>query len=471
MKTKLKNKFFPVSIFSIVITSCVLLCLFLVCNILNYSLLIPLFLFFLSIQLKFILKSNYRIFLNLGLLLVVIVSISFLASSYPEISYFYIPAAGIAMLTMLLFDNINLSFVMSVAVSVLLGLILKLDAGTITTLFLGCITGAYSVKGARRRDQLIGAGLFVSVVHLVCLYLMHPNVKLLLEPGFNKFSLYPMVASGFISTFFVAATLKIFEYLFGVLTNYSLLELSDFNQPLLRRMILEAPGTYQHSLVVSNLAEAAADSIGANSLLTRVGAYYHDVGKMIKPVYFTENQQLGRNRHDDMEPSMSRLVILNHVKDGIELAKKNKLNQMIIDFIPQHHGTSLMHFFYQKALEDADNSNVVESDFRYPGPKPQSRETAITMLADSVEAAVRSLDEATPSRIEETVKKVVNNKFIDGQLDECNLTLKEIEKISSTFIRFLSAMYHGRVKYPEKNNETHSRESSEKNTSQSSKDS
>ncbi|VAW12290.1 Membrane protein containing HD superfamily hydrolase domain, YQFF ortholog, partial [hydrothermal vent metagenome] len=196
---------------------------------------------------------------------------------------------------------------------------------------------------------------------------------------------------------------------------------------------------------------AAADSVGANALLTRVGAYYHDIGKMVKSEYFTENQLVGGNKHDFIEPSMSCLVIRNHVKEGIELAKKYKLNPSIIDFIPQHHGTGLMYYFYQKALEEADEGVVIhEEDFRYPGPKPQTRETAILLLADSVEGATRALDDPNPANIEETVKKIINNKFIDGQLDECNLTLKEIEKITSTFVRILSAMYHSRVKYPEK---------------------
>jgi putative nucleotidyltransferase with HDIG domain len=237
-----------------------------------------------------------------------------------------------------------------------------------------------------------------------------------------------------------------------VLTNFRLLELSDFNHPLLKRMVLEAPGTYHHSLIVSNLSEAAADAIGANTLLTRVGAYYHDIGKLDKPEYFTENQLAGGNVHDDIEPSMSRLVILNHVKEGVELGKKFKLNQAILDFIPQHHGTALMYYFYQKALEEAEEpDSIKEENYRYPGPKPQTRETAIVMLADSVEGATRALDEHTPTRIADTVRKVINNKFIDGQLDECNLTLKEIELIAATFTRVLSAMYHGRIKYPEHN--------------------
>jgi putative nucleotidyltransferase with HDIG domain len=213
-------------------------------------------------------------------------------------------------------------------------------------------------------------------------------------------------------------------------------------------MAFEAPGTYHHSLVLSNLAGAAADTIGANVLLVRVGAYYHDIGKLAKPEYFTENQMMSDNKHDDLEPSLSKLVILNHVKDGVELAEKAHLSPRIVDFIQQHHGTSLIHYFYQRALEDNTAGDASEEDYRYPGPKPQSKETAIVMLADAVEGATRSLEEHTPVKIEETVRKVVNNKFIDAQLDECDLTLREIELICESFAKTLSAMYHTRVKYP-----------------------
>jgi len=213
---------------------------------------------------------------------------------------------------------------------------------------------------------------------------------------------------------------------------------------------MEAPGTYQHSLAVSQLAEAAADTIGANGLLCRVGGYYHDIGKLVTPEYFTENQKVGPSKHDAIEPTMSRLVILNHVKEGMELGKKYRLNPMILNFIPEHHGTALIHYFYHKSVEGAEvGETVEEQDFRYPGPKPQSRETAIVMLADSVEGAVRAMEEHTPARMEDVVRKVINNKFIDGQLDECPLTLKDIYKISQEFTRLLSAMYHGRVKYPD----------------------
>ncbi|MBI5150619.1 MAG: HDIG domain-containing protein [Candidatus Omnitrophica bacterium] len=419
----------------------------------QYPLIVPLFLLFLAIHLILCRKADYRLFLHLGLLLALAVFTAHSIFHYTQIPVRYIPVAGVAILAMLLFNDLQLSFMMALASSLLVSLIVDGDFGMMITFFTGSLAGAYMVKDARVRGQVMGAGVFIGVVHVICLVLLKPDYHLFLTRDFAVHYLYPLAFNGFICAFLVIATLKIFEYLFGVLTNYSLLELADFNQPLLKRLILEAPGTYHHSLVVSNLAEAAADAIGANALLTRVGAYYHDIGKLTKAEYFTENQMLGYNKHDDIEPSISRLVIFNHVKEGVELARRHRINPAIADFIPQHHGTGLIYYFYQKALEDAkEDETVDEADFRYPGPKPQTRETAITLLADSVEGATRSLDEPNPTNIEETVKKVINNKFIDGQLDECNLTLQEINKISSTFTRILSAMYHARIKYPEKKN-------------------
>jgi putative nucleotidyltransferase with HDIG domain len=257
---------------------------------------------------------------------------------------------------------------------------------------------------------------------------------------------FPNFLNGLVSAILAAGSLPIFEYLLGVVTNISLLELSDFNHPLLRRMILEAPGTYHHSLVVGNLAEAAAEAIGANSLLTRAGSYYHDIGKLEKAEYFTENQCTA-SKHEQLKPSISKLVIMNHVKEGLEVAKRYRLNRRIHDFILQHHGTSLVFYFYRRALEEAQEQN--EEEFRYPGPRPQSRETAIVLLADSVEAASRTLNEPSAQRIQELVRKVINNKFIDGQLDECELTLKDLEKIASVFTHILTGIYHGRIEYPQ----------------------
>jgi hypothetical protein len=241
--------------------------------------------------------------------------------------------------------------------------------------------------------------------------------------------------------------LPIFEYIFRVVTNPSLLELSDLNHPLLRRLILEAPGTYQHSLVVANLSEAAAESIGANALLARAGSYYHDIGKMIKPNYFVENIIGFKDSHKDLKPSMSKRIITNHVKDGIEIAKKYHINPRIIDFISEHHGKTLVYYFYQRAKE-LEPQGSHEEEYRYGGPKPQSKETAIVSLADTIEALSRTLDEPTPSRLEEMVREVVRKRFMEGELDESNLTLKDLEKITRKFTHVLNALFHSRINYP-----------------------
>jgi len=201
---------------------------------------------------------------------------------------------------------------------------------------------------------------------------------------------------------------------------------------------------------VGNLAEEACNAIGANSLLARVGAYYHDIGKIEKAEYFVENQMGTSSKHEKLAPSMSALIITNHAKDGVELAKKYKLKKAIVDFISQHHGTSLIYYFYQRALEKVKTeSELKEEEFRYPGPKPQTKETAIVLLADSVEASSRMLNEPTPARIKGLVQKIINNKFIDGQLDECDLTLKDLNKISDSFVRVLTGVFHTRLEYPE----------------------
>jgi putative nucleotidyltransferase with HDIG domain len=218
--------------------------------------------------------------------------------------------------------------------------------------------------------------------------------------------------------------------------------------------MVQAPGTYHHSVIISNMVEATAKAIQANPLLAKVSAYYHDIGKMKKPLYFIENQIGGENRHEKLAPSMSSLILISHVKDGLELAKKHKLGGEITDIIQQHHGTSLISFFFQKAKErmikkGAKSSVVEEKDFRYPGPKPQTKEAGLVMLADMVEAASRSLIDPTPARIQGTVQKIINKAFSDGQLDECELTLKDLHEIARSFNKTLSGIFHQRVEYPE----------------------
>jgi len=241
------------------------------------------------------------------------------------------------------------------------------------------------------------------------------------------------------------------EKVFRVQTDLSLIELGDPAHPLLQELIRRAPGTYNHSITVASLAEAAAESIGARGLLVRVGAYFHDIGKMLKPGYFIENQTPGDNRHDSLVPAMSTLVIIAHVKDGADLARQNKLPEQIIDFIQQHHGTTLVEYFYRQASEqqnkDPESAEVDESSFRYPGPKPQTKEAGVLMLADAVESASRALKEPTPSRIEGIVEELSRKRLLDGQFDECGLTLEEVRKVGESLVKSLTAVYHGRVKY------------------------
>jgi putative nucleotidyltransferase with HDIG domain len=229
-----------------------------------------------------------------------------------------------------------------------------------------------------------------------------------------------------------------------------LLELSDLGHPLLEKLAIDAPGTYHHSLMVGTLAEAAAETIGANALLARVGAYYHDLGKMLKPEYYVENQAFGINKHEALSPNMSCLIIASHVKDGLELAKEIRLAPDISDLIPQHHGTRIMTYFYRKALDASNGKSheIDEVDFRYPGPKPQSREAAILMMADSIEAASRTLSDPSPAQIQGMIDRLVDSILADNQFDECDITLREIGLVKEAFFKILTGLYHRRLDYP-----------------------
>ena len=254
------------------------------------------------------------------------------------------------------------------------------------------------------------------------------------------------VVAGFGSVLLVTLLLPLLESLFSVTTDITLLELADLNRPILRKLMLEAPGTYHHSLVVGSLSEAGAEAVGGNPLLARVAAYYHDIGKIDKAEYYVENQSSARSRHEKLSPTMSCLIIEAHVREGAEIARRQKLPKAILNGILEHHGTTLMSFFYHKAHQ-AD-PNVEERDFRYPGPKPRSKETAVLMLADAVEAAARSLTEPTPSRIRGVVTRILDARVEDGQLDESPITFEDLAKIRESFIPILTALFHARVHYP-----------------------
>ena len=243
------------------------------------------------------------------------------------------------------------------------------------------------------------------------------------------------------------------EKLFGVLTDLSLLELGDITHPVLQELVRRAPSTYNHSITVGSIAEAAADAIGARGLLCRVGAYFHDIGKMLKPGYFVENQGKEGSRHDGLVPAMSTLVIIAHIKDGADLARQHHLPQPIIDMIQQHHGTMLMEYFYDRAhtqqAADPNGSEIDENLFRYPGPKPQTKEAAVLMLADAVESASRTLVDPTPGRIEGLVGDLAQRRLQGGQFDESGLTLRELGAIERSLVMSVASIYHGRLKYPE----------------------
>src|SRR5271165_2219667 len=257
---------------------------------------------------------------------------------------------------------------------------------------------------------------------------------------------------GSLAGFLLTGLLPVVERCFNFVTDISLLELADGSHPLLQELVKRAPGTYTHSITVATLAEAAAEAIGANTLLVRVGSYFHDVGKMLKPQYFIENQS-GENRHDDLEPALSTLIILGHVKDGVALAKKYGLPAPIIDFMAQHHGTTLVEYFYREAMrlqEIKGNGNAdLESCFRYPGPKPQSRENGILMLADAVESTSRSLASPTPGSLSKLVHDMLMKRLLDGQFEESGLTLTELHLIEESLAKSLIALFHARIKYPE----------------------
>lgn len=317
---------------------------------------------------------------------------------------------------------------------------------------LATVTGAILVlKQVRTRGKLLSVGAVAAVVALfttVGVGTLYGQPHMQLWVNGLTLALWSVIAGSLMTVLLPAV-----ERVFNVQTDLSLIELGDPAHPLLQELIRRAPGTYNHSITVASLAEAAAESIGARGLLVRVGAYFHDIGKMLKPGYFVENQTPGQNRHDALVPAMSTLVIIAHVKDGADLARQNRIPESIIDFIQQHHGTTLVEYFYRQANEkrsqDPDSAEVDESSFRYPGPKPQSKEAGVLMLADAVESASRALKEPTPSRIENVVEELAMKRLLDGQFDESGLTLEEVRKVGESLVKSLTAVYHGRVKYPE----------------------
>lgn len=345
-------------------------------------------------------------------------------------------------------------------------------------LVMGLMCGFIAVfvtQQVRRRSRLIRAGFFVGLATLLLAMLFGKILLVQLAgvvaPNWKVFGwqVTAAILSGVVPALLISGALPIFESVFGITTEISWIEMADLNHPLLKRMMLEAPGTYQHSLVVATLAEAACESIRANATMARVCSYFHDIGKLIKPEYFTENMRHGRNPHDELAPTMSALIIIAHVKEGVDLALKYNLCQEIIDVIQQHHGTSLVFYFYKRALqqqEDAraggkimnireeDIPEVREESFRYSGPRPQTREAAVISLADCIESAARSLERVTPQKIDQLIRDMIDKRLIDGQLKECDLTMRELEIVCESFRNTLQSMMHSRIAYPDDKEKT-----------------
>ncbi len=370
-------------------------------------------------------------------------------SSNPEIAEmvgYLIPVAAVSMLIAFLLDA-TLAIFMTILLAFFIGFLTGNQLPFTINAFIGGLVGIYSVSKFNQRFDWVKAGLFIACAQVVCIVslgLLNNNqgMVLLIGAGFG-------VINGIFSSIFAYGSLPFLESAFEITTSARLLELANPNQPLLKRLLLEAPGTYHHSILVGNLGEAAADLIGADSLLVRVGAYYHDLGKLKRPYFFIENQLGGENPHDKLSPSLSTLIITSHLKDGVEIAKENNLPAVVIDLIAQHHGTSLVSYFYHQALENDDSQQIDEAEYRYPGPKPQTKEAAIIMLADSVEAAVRSMPAPSSGKIEGLVRKILKERLTDGQLEESPLTFKDLDLIAVAFTRILNGIFHKRIEYPE----------------------
>jgi putative nucleotidyltransferase with HDIG domain len=364
----------------------------------------------------------------------------------PRFSNFLMPAAAGSMLLGILLRP-RLALFSSAVLAVLVGLAADRELGPVVVAFVGSLIGVFATRRIHRRSDFGLAGLLVGAASAgaaVGAGLLEGFAGL---PRIAADAAYAL-GSGILAAIIAIGVLPFLEQMFGLITPIKLLELANPAHPLLRRLQLEAPGTYIHSIMVGNLAEAAADAVGADSLLVRVGTYYHDVGKLRRPAFFVENQQVGiENPHDRMTPSLSALTVSAHVRDGLELAREYRLPQVIADFIPQHHGTALLTYFFHEALEKGEPFE--EAAYRYEGPKPQTRETAIVMLADPMERAVRSLPRPTPDRIEEVVRRLIRERLEDGQLDECGLAFSDLNRIAGAFVRILSGMHHPRLEYPD----------------------
>ena len=358
------------------------------------------------------------------------------------------PVAAASMLVAILLDN-RLAYSLTTIMALYVGFLTQGDQlNYVVTAFVGGSVGIFGVHRLTQMSDLAKSGLRIAIANIVTITTL-TLISGEISPVYFTLSVIMGAANGILSAVLMIGALPYLESGFSLTSMIKLLELSNPNHPLLRRLLLEAPGTYHHSLMVGNLAEASAEAVGANPLLVRVGALFHDVGKIKRPEYFVENQRGFDNPHEKIAPALSTLIITSHVKEGAELAREARLPQAVLDFIEQHHGNSLAKYFYSRALEEDPDGTVNEDNFRYEGPKPQSKEVALVMLADSVEAAVRSLQDPTPQKINQTVRMIIRDKLSEGQLETADLTFKDLDTISMSFCKSLEGMYHKRIEYPE----------------------
>lgn len=402
-----------------------------------------------SILLLFIYKFEHAVYeknlllLLLSLIILIALALAKVAHYY---SYFVAPIATGALLTAILI-NPRVGMVVSLALAMLFGLIVNYDLRAVAAALLSSTVGVYNVAKMAHGYSLTMTGIWIAIVN----FLVIGATGLMIQVDSYELSVQCLlgVVNGIGSVIITTGILPYLEHAFNVTTPIKLLELGQSNHPLMQRLLLEAPGTYHHSVLLGNLAEAAADVIGADPVTVRVGAYYHDIGKIKRPYFFVENQFGGENPHDKIAPTLSTLIITSHVKDGLELCREYKLPKVISDIVAQHHGTLLASYFYRRATEGDHSECIIESDFRYEGPKPQTKEAALIMIADACEAAVRSISKPNANRIEAMVRKIIRERLNDGQFDECNLTLRDLTQIGDVYLRILSSMFHSRIEYPD----------------------
>ncbi|MGO5072613.1 HD family phosphohydrolase [Clostridium sporogenes] len=404
----------------------------------------------LFIQYGYIYKFYNEVFNELNSL--VLISLNnciaiLLARSMYTISPFLIPLASIPMILTLLL-NYKISLFTSLVNCILIAVAVNFEVEIILIAIMSAVLGSTILRKMQERNDILYASSYIAIINVILTF----SAGFLLSNSVidvSKKALFTLIG-GVLSAILTIGLLPLFENLFGIVTTIKLLELSNPNNPLLKKLLLEAPGTYHHSILVGNLAEVAAEVVNGNPVLARVSAYYHDIGKTKRPYFFKENQIGKENPHDKISPNLSTLIITSHVKDGLELAKEYKIPKVMQDIIQQHHGTSLVKYFYITMKNNSERpEDVNEEDFRYQGPIPKSKEAAIIMLADGVEAAVRSINEPTKGKIEEMVNKIIKARLDEGQLDDCDLTLKEIGLIRDAFLKVLISIYHQRIEYPE----------------------